>query len=174
MTSHTATRHAHPLTRSPLAARPLLLLLLLLTLITSLAVAHVERETLWDTGDHHDRQCFKQVIIRRPRGSGLSKPIRIMRLISSVRPVRAVACRARSGLDKPIKQTLKSQHAHRRWLALFRQRRAVGAKLTTVAAHLEVQGSRRYGPCLAMHASHQAEPASPSQLTFRLPVEILV
>ena len=50
-------RHAHPSTRSPLTARPLLLLLL--TLITSLAVAHVEREALWDTGDHHDRQCFK-------------------------------------------------------------------------------------------------------------------
>lgn len=52
---------ARPLTRSPLAARPLLLPP---TLTASLAVHHVERETLWDTGDHHDRQCLKQVITR--------------------------------------------------------------------------------------------------------------
>lgn len=188
MTSHTATPRAeprqtgspaYPLTRSPLAARPLLLLLVL-----SPSLARLDRprspcptwnaRQLRETGDHPDRQCLEQVIIRAPRVSvsGLSSQLtQIMRLISSLRPARAMACRARSGLDKPIKQTL-SLNTHTD-VDLPRSGNGLpgGPKATTVCGSPGRAGkpSLRLMPCPPCKRA-----TSPSQLTFRLPVEILV
>lgn len=117
----------------------------------------VNARQLRETGDHPDRQCLKQVIIRPLVVSGLSQLVRIMRLISSLRPARAMACRTRSGLDKPIKQTLKGLTRSQTLTCLVQVTGCRGPKLPQFVAHLAAQGSEpslRPMPC-PMHASHQ-------------------
>ncbi|POS79899.1 hypothetical protein DHEL01_v201709 [Diaporthe helianthi] len=85
---------------------------------TSLAGPHVETPDSSGTSaiDQPDPHCLKQdinsasfkAILTAPFSSQVSaSSFGIMRLILSPCPERAIACRARSSPDKPIKQTLK-------------------------------------------------------------------